>query len=79
MINTGITAAFSMRPRYITPRMALMQKMQEQFSARTSCTCTAPAHPCARGIPYFLYMHRSCASMRPRYTVLPVHKKCATG
>ncbi len=42
---------------------------------RTSCTCAALAHPCARDIPYILYMRRSCASLRPRHTVHPVHKK----
>jgi hypothetical protein len=39
--------------------MVEVQKMQEQFSARTFCiNIAAPAHPYAHGIPYILYIQK---------------------
>ncbi len=35
----------------------------------------APGRPCPRAIPYFLYIGAPRASLPPRHTVLPVHRR----
>jgi hypothetical protein len=68
----GVTSALCL---LLCPGMDGMQKMQEHFSAR----CKHPVkscqiHPWLGDQSSQSGYRRSCASLRPRHTVLPVHK-----
>ena len=41
-----------------SPGMTEVLAMQEYASALHPWRCAAPAHPCARGIPYILYIKK---------------------
>ena len=47
----------------------------EQLFIVPSMAIVAPAHPCARDIPYILYIPSASCSCTPRIHYIPVHKK----